>query len=155
MNLSIALIVAYWCSSIGSHLMGYRNGAPAHVSAIALFVFVKTILATAAIGLLLRASGERIADLGVTARLVRLSWLRGLLNAGAIFLVVNVILASILSFFDGGGTSPAIIALFRDPREAPLWVFSAVVGGGFTEELMRAFVLTRFRKRFGRAGLTL
>jgi membrane protease YdiL (CAAX protease family) len=28
-----------------------------------------------------------------------------------------------------------------------------VVGGGFTEELQRAFVLTRFERAFGKAGL--
>ena len=47
----------------------------------------------------------------------------------------------------------ALPALFRDPREAPLWVFIAVVGGGFTEELIRAFVLTRFEHVMGRIGL--
>src|SRR5256885_1876573 len=42
----------------------------------------------------------------------------------------------------------------------PTWasaygLFAAIVGGGFAEELQRAFVLTRFEQAFGRAGLIL
>ena len=34
-----------------------------------------------------------------------------------------------------------------------MWIFSAIVGGGFAEELWRAFVLTRFDALFGRKGV--
>lgn len=155
LNLSLAVILLYWVFSIGSHLMGFRNTAPAHVSAIAMFVCMKTIVAAGIIWLLLRANGERLTGLGFGMRLLRLALLRGLIFAGTLFLIINVILTSALAFFNGKGTSPALIALFRDPREAPLWIFSAILGGGFTEELMRAFVLTRFCQRFGRGGLML
>ena len=34
-----------------------------------------------------------------------------------------------------------------------MWIFLAVVGGGFTEELIRAFILTRFERALGLIGL--
>src|SRR5262249_51644010 len=37
----------------------------------------------------------------------------------------------------------------------PMWFASAIVGGGYGEELGRAFVLTRFEKAFGRPGLVI
>ena len=43
--------------------------------------------------------------------------------------------------------------MFQDYGEAPWWILTAIVGGGFAEGLLRAFVLTRFDRLLGRAGL--
>jgi membrane protease YdiL (CAAX protease family) len=156
--LSVGLILAYWLYSFGGYLL--RSGestTPASVSWLALYVCVKTAVVVVVVVPLLRANGERLADLGFGVTAVRGALLRGLLFAIALFIVLDVIGSSLLSSagIGGGGTSPAVVALFRDPREAPLWVFCAVVGGGFNEELVRAFILTRFERAFGRWGLRL
>jgi membrane protease YdiL (CAAX protease family) len=105
---------------------------------------------------LLRANGERLADLGFSRHAFRLAWLPGLLFAIGLFVVVHGLVGSVLAAALGGtGTSPAVIALFRDPRDAPLWVFCAIIGGGFNEELVRAFILTRFERAWGPIGLIL
>jgi uncharacterized protein len=152
--LSIAVILAYWISSTGSYLLGSGKAfTPTRVSGLALFVCLKTTIVVAIIWPLLRVNGERFADLGFEPRALGRALLRGGLLAVGLFLIVNVLASSLLSVVGSGGTSPTVIALFRDPREATLWVFCAVVGGGFSEELVRAFILTRFDQVFGRKGL--
>ena len=156
--LSMAVIVAYWLCSLGVHLCRTGEGtAPTSVSWLALYVCAKTAVVVAVVVPLLRANGERLADLGFGPRQLRGALLCGTLLAVALFIVVNAVVGSLLrsAGIGGGGTSPAVSALFRDPREAPLWVFCAVVGGGFNEELVRAFLLTRFERVLGRWGLAL
>jgi membrane protease YdiL (CAAX protease family) len=154
--LSIAVILIYWLYSAGAvFLRAGEAGQPNSVSQLALFVCIKTVIVVGVIWPLLRVSGERFADLGFGLRLVGRSLLRGTLLAVVLFVLVNLVVGALLSAvgLGGGGTSPTVTALFRDPREAPLWVFCAVVGGGFNEELVRAFILTRFEHVFGRRGL--
>lgn len=91
-----------------------------------------------AVWLLLRASGERLEWLGLDRGVWKSAVLRGAVYAAVIFVLTNLVLSSLLATLLGShGTSPAMQALFRDPREAPYWVFAAVVGGGFAEELER------------------
>jgi membrane protease YdiL (CAAX protease family) len=152
--LSILLIVAYWAVSTAKLLSAGQPYFPDSVRVLALYAALKAVVVLALVWPLLRASGERLTDLGLGLRDVRLALPRGLFLAVAIFLLMNVVVSGLRSVFGGGtGTAPAVVALFRDPGEAPYWVFAAVVGGGFTEELQRAFVLTRFERAFGKAGL--
>jgi len=151
---SIAIILGYWIYSIWKNLL--RPGAgemPDSVRTIAFVVSIKAPIAVAAIYFLLRANGERLAELGLSPRLLPSSLLRGFLYALGLFAVGNVLLASLLSALAPGGRSDMLRGLFTDPREAPLWIFAAIVGGGFSEELIRAFVLTRFERLLGRPGL--
>jgi membrane protease YdiL (CAAX protease family) len=154
--LSIAVILAYWLYSIGVvFLRSSEAGQPNSVSQLALFVCLKTAVVVGIVWPLLRANGERLTDLGFGLRLLGRSLLRGTLLAIALFILGNLVVSVLLSAvgLGSGGTSPTVISLFRDPREAPLWIFCAVVGGGFNEELVRAFILTRFEHVFGRWGL--
>jgi uncharacterized protein len=151
---SVAVVLAYWVGSTAWVLL--RPGGPTvppSVAWLALYVCVRTAVVVAVVWPLLRASGELPTDLGLTLPALRRALLPGLLLGVGLFLL-HIVLGSLLAAVIGGhGMAPAVAALFRDPREAPLWVFAAVVGGGFSEELVRAFVLTRFRCVLGRAGL--
>jgi membrane protease YdiL (CAAX protease family) len=122
---------------------------------LAVYVFVKTFLAVAIVGALLYANDERFASLGVTGPFLKAALVWGPLVAAGVFLFTNVLLGGALKALGTPGRPEALPGLFRDPREAPLWVFIAVVGGGFLEELIRAFVLTRFDLALGRTGLAL
>lgn len=126
---------------------------PGSVWAIAGFVCIKTTLAVAVVWALLRANEERFLDLGFSGPFLKAALVWGPLVAAVVFLFVNVVLGSVLKALGTPARPEALPALFRDPREAPLWVFLAVVGGGFTEELIRAFILTRFERALGRIGL--
>jgi membrane protease YdiL (CAAX protease family) len=104
-------------------------------------------------GLLLRWSGERFAGLGLDLRSLARSILPGLAVALVLFVVVNAGINVALGPVFDEPTDRRIRTLFRDPREAPWWIGTAIVGGGFAEELGRAFALTRFERLLGRAGL--
>jgi membrane protease YdiL (CAAX protease family) len=158
LSLSIGIILAYWLYSAGIAL--FRSGepfAPAGVGQLALFVCVKTAVVVGVIVPLLRMNGERLTDLGFDLRALRLACFRGCLLGVGIFLIAHVLVNSLLAAVGvgGTGTSSSVRALFHDPREAPLWVFCAIVGGGFSEELVRAFILNRFEQAFGTWGLAL
>jgi membrane protease YdiL (CAAX protease family) len=153
--MSVLLIAAYWTFSVWAQL--YRAGGPAtlpgSVGALAAYVGVKTALVVAVIWALLYANEERLAGLGFTSPSLKAALVWGPLIAAGVFVSVNVVLGSVLRALGAPARPEALAALFRDPREAPLWVFLAIVGGGFTEELIRAFVLTRFERALGRIGL--
>ena len=151
---SVLLIVAYWAASAWAQLSRAGGGSlPGSVRAIAVFVCLKTAVAVAVVWTLLRANEERLADLRFTGPSLKAAFVWGPLIAAGAFLLVDVVLGSTLKALGTPTRPQALPALFRDPREAPLWVFAAVVGGGFTEELIRAFVLTRFDRALGRIGL--
>ncbi|MGZ5426231.1 MAG: CPBP family intramembrane glutamic endopeptidase [Thermoanaerobaculia bacterium] len=153
---SVLLIVAYWAASAWTQL--FRAGGatvPGSVRAIAGFVCIKTALAVAIVWTLLRANEECFADLGFSGRFLKAAFVWGPLVAAGVFLFVNVVLGAVLRALGTPAKPEALPALFRDVREAPLWIFLAVVGGGFTEELIRAFVLTRFERALGRIGLAI
>jgi membrane protease YdiL (CAAX protease family) len=149
---SVGLIVLYWVGSAASRLLR-PHPMPDSVSSIAASVCVRTAIVVGLVWLLMRASGESVRELGVATDGAWRFLVRSLALAAGMFVVANVVLNSLLSALIGRGQAPGIAALFRDPSEAPYWIFSAIVGGGFAEELLRAFVLTRFDKLFGRAGL--
>jgi membrane protease YdiL (CAAX protease family) len=150
--LSVGVIVLYWVGFAASRLLR-PHPAPHDVTSIALNVCVRAAVVSVLVWLLLRANGESIRDLGIARDGTGRFLLRSLGLAVALFVVANVVLNSVFSAVLGHGAAPPIAELFRDPREAPYWVFSAIVGGGFAEELTRAFVLTRFEKLLGRWGL--
>ena len=105
--------------------------------------------------LLLKASGETFADLGLSRRGLGRSILVGLGFALVFFVVINVGINPLVGGLLGGSADARVRELFRDYGDAPWWVGTAIVGGGFAEELTRVFVLTRFERLLGRAGLVL
>jgi len=150
--LSVGVIVLYWVGFAASRLL--RSDHTQHsVSAIALNVCVRAAIVTGLVWILLRLAGESLGELGFAwDRAGRFLRRTGLLAVG-LFAISNIVLNNLFTAFLGHGQSPPIAELFRDTHQAPYWIFSAIVGGGFAEELSRAFVLTRFEKVFGRAGL--
>jgi len=151
--LSVAVIVAYWAIFAAMRLLGSHH-APQSVAALARNVFVRSTLVVGLIWILLRASGESIRSLGFTRDGTGRFLMRSAGLAIALFVVANLVLNNVFAALFGRGDAP-LADLFRDPRDAPYWIFSAIVGGGIAEELSRAFVLTRFEKLFGRSGLVL
>lgn len=126
---------------------------PAGVGSIALDVTIRTVVVVGLVWLLLRSSGESFRDLGFATGPIGRFVLRSSLLALGLFVVTNFVLNTVFAALVGRGESPPIAELFRDPHDAPLWIYCAVVGGGFAEELTRAFVVTRFEKVLGRPGL--
>jgi membrane protease YdiL (CAAX protease family) len=152
LRVSVGVIALYWIGFAASRLFGPHH-VPHSVASIALNVCVRTVIVVGLVWVLMRASGETVRELGFARDGTGRFLIRTGLLALGLFVVANVVLNNVFSSLLGGGQAPPIAELFRDPREAPYWIFSAIVGGGMTEELARAFVLTRFEKLFGRSGL--
>jgi membrane protease YdiL (CAAX protease family) len=152
---SVLLIVSSWAFSTWAQLLRSEGPGtlPGSAAALAVSVSVKTAIVVAIVWAFLRANDEHIRDLGITGPSLKTALVWGPLLAAGVFVFVNVVLGSALKALGTPSRPQALPGLFRDPREAPLWVYVAVVGGGFTEELVRAFVLTRFDRALGRAGL--
>jgi len=149
--ISFALILLYWAVLTAQQLL--LRPIPSSIPELLLRKSLEAGITFFAVWLLLRKSNQTLTDLGF-----RLDGFRGILIYGVLlpvglFLITNVVLNSFLSALTNAGTASAVRALFRDPREAPYWILTAIIGGGFAEELQRAFVLTRFEQLFGRRGL--
>jgi membrane protease YdiL (CAAX protease family) len=151
LHVSVAVVVLYWVFYAARQLLR-EHQPPTSVSAIAINVCIRTVIVVGLTWPLLRLCGESIHDLGVDPRPTGRFLARTSLLAVAMFAITNFGLNTIFTALLGRG-EPPIAALFRDPHDAPLWIFCAIVGGGFAEELTRAFVLTRFEKLLGRTGL--
>jgi membrane protease YdiL (CAAX protease family) len=152
LRISTGVIVLYWGLFAAKHLLQEPH-LPESVAAIALSVSVRVVIVVGLVWILMRANGESLRDLGFAQGGIGRFALRSTLLALGLFVVTNVVLNGLLAALLGRGGPPPIAALFRDPRDAPYWIFSAIVGGGVAEELARAFVLTRFDKLRGRPGL--
>jgi membrane protease YdiL (CAAX protease family) len=151
---SLAVISLFWAQSVFTHLVRPAgNAPPPGVRAIAAFVLVKAAVVLVVVFALLRADGETLPGLGFTRAAFRGSAWPGAAIALGAFVAVNAGVGGLLRALGLPGSEKRIGALFRDPREAVFWIFAAIVGGGFAEELVRAFVLTRFERAFGRPGL--
>ena len=150
--LSIVAIAIQWIYSIRTLREG-TAAMPDSVADLARWVCVKTAIVVVAVWGVLLANGERLADLGLDRDALKVALGRGILVAVGIFIAVQILIASLLAHFWPRTTPATLMTLFGDPRDAPLWIFAAIVGGGFTEELERAFVLTRVERWFGRIGL--
>lgn len=151
---SCAVIVLYWIAFAASRLL--RDGPPAmptDIAALFLRKLAEAIVAGVVVFVLLRTTGEKPEDLGITRDGLPGSIGRGLLWGAALFVVINVLLNSVLSSVLGGSVDARTREMFRDPSAAPWWVLTAIVGGGFAEELVRVFVLSRFRRLAGTLGL--
>jgi GrpB-like predicted nucleotidyltransferase (UPF0157 family)/membrane protease YdiL (CAAX protease family) len=150
---SCGVILGSWAQVVVRQVVGVH--APASVQELALRVAVQSAITIVLIWLLLRTTRESFADLGLETRGLGGVLGRAILPTLGLFVLANVVLNSVLAAVMHGEAVSPIRGLFRDPREAPYWVFAALVGGGFTEELKRTFVLTRFEKAFGRTGLVM
>jgi membrane protease YdiL (CAAX protease family) len=150
--LSVGVIVLYWVVFAARRLI--RSDHTQHsVTAIAGNVCIRAAIVTAVVWILMRACGESLGGFGLKPDRPGPFLARTGLLAAGLFVVSNIVLNNLFTALFGHGQSPPIAELFRDPHQAPYWIFSAIVGGGFAEELSRAFVLTRFEKAFGRPGL--
>ena len=151
---SAGVVALYWVAFAARHLLR-PHPMPESVAVIALDVGIRFVIVVGLVFALMRAGGESIFDLGFARDGMGRFLLRSGGLAAAMFVLANVVLNSAFASLLGKGSTPPIAELFRDIREAPLWVFCAIVGGGIAEELARAFALTRFEKLWGRWGLTL
>ena len=148
-----AIVAAWWVYSAVTQLL-HPHPMPDSVAAIAVNVTIRTSIVLAIVYALLRWNGETLGSLGFRIDSAWRFALRTLWMSIALFIVSNVVLNTMFGkLFGASDGAPPIASLFRDRADVPIWIYCAVVGGGFGEELARSFVLTRYEKLFGRGGL--
>jgi membrane protease YdiL (CAAX protease family) len=149
---SVAIIALYWvCWSVWKLLGPHTAGLD--IIKISLNVVIRTTIVVALVWSLLRWNGESIRDLGLVPDRSWTGVLRLAVLSIGLFVLTNMLLNPLFGALMPRTGELPIASLFADRSQAPYWIFSAIVGGGFAEELARAFVLTRFEKLLGRGGL--
>jgi len=103
--------------------------------------------------LLVKHDGQKLSELGLRQEQLKRSFVTGIPFGVGILVVCNVLIPTLTrGWFPGPEASP-IGNWFQSLRAIPAWIFLGLIAGGLTEEAERAFVLTRFERTFGRAGL--
>jgi membrane protease YdiL (CAAX protease family) len=120
------------------------------------FLLLKSTIAFLLLAAILGIHGERIRDMG-------LSWDRwkshlslGLALVPILFLI-HVIVASIFRIYlpKYYMEQNPLTASIHTPLQLVLFIFAALIAGGINEELQRAFILRRFNRYLGGAGVGL
>ena len=152
LHLSLSVIVFYWMYELS---IVRQTGIPdGNFSNLAVRVVLSKVIQLAVIILLLIIEKDGWDDMGFHLK----NWGRqlfiGMLLGFTMFLFVNIGLTSILNnIFPISATSRSVLRYFTEPRNLYIWLAIGIFGGGFVEEVVRIFMLTRFQKRFGQAGL--
>lgn len=118
-------------------------------------VLIQLTVGIGLVSLLLWLGNEKYADLGFHRNELARQVAIGVGLGVSIFFLSHAIVKPVLGAFLPSDLPEGIekSGLFDDIRMLPVWVFVAIAGGGFLEELRRIFTLTRFEKLFGRTGL--
>ncbi len=155
--ISVIVIVLTWVFKI------HRNiGNPGQVvesfqalSTVFLQAFGAGLITFILVLALLRLTRERFVDIGFTStqvgRQIGIGCFFGLLIFILDKFAISPLLDQILPKSVSQGIDMKI--LFNDSLYIPIFVLIALFKGGFSEELWRVFVLTRFEKALGKAGL--
>ncbi len=152
LHLSLSIIIFYWIYEMS---VVRQTGIPdGNFSNLAVRVVLSKVIQLAVIILLLIIEKDGWDDMGFHLKNWRRQLFIGMLLGFTMFLFVNIGLTSILnSIFPISATSRSVLTYFTEPRNLYIWLAIGIFGGGLVEEVVRIFMLTRFQKRFGQAGL--
>jgi membrane protease YdiL (CAAX protease family) len=117
--------------------------------------FITAVLVIICVTFLLRLSKEKFTEIGFRKDALLKQAGYGILFGVLIFItdtvVINTILNALLPETSGQGIDMS--KLFSNTGYIFIFLFIGIFKGGFSEELWRIFVLTRFEKLFGKPGL--
>jgi membrane protease YdiL (CAAX protease family) len=149
--ISIAVILSYW----GYSLFAAASDIPAQFNELALQIARTKVIHVMIIVFLVVLEGETLKNLGFHRIKIVQQLLVGLGFGLVLFLLINVGLNTVLNSLwpKAPGTGISLLSYFTDTRNLFVWLLIGIFGGGFVEELVRIFTLTRFEKAFGTAGL--
>ncbi len=150
---SLAAILSYWTYKVMTAIDSVD--VPDNFSDFVIHVSLVKVGTMSAIALLLWIEPASWHELGLTFEYWKKRVFSGTWIGFVLFVLLNVVLSSILAsvISDEAHSGSAIDFLFKDSRKIFIWMLIGIFGGGLVEELARIFVLTRFEKTFGSAGL--
>lgn len=151
---SLALIAAYWSALATFYARDVLVASFEHLSDFARSYAVGVVLEIAIVWILLRGSGERFADLGLSFATLRDALrTRQVYLAAVLLLVLQPFVALAYWWLSANEPHPNPLADTMTTENLPSWVLLSIFGGGVREELERAFCITRFERAFGAVGL--
>ena len=117
--------------------------------------FITAILVIVCVTFLLRLSKEKYTDIGFWKDKLSKQIGFGILFGILIFIIDTFIISIILNSFLPETSAKGIdmAKLFSNSGYVFIFLFIGIFKGGFSEELWRIFVLTRFERLFGKPGL--
>jgi len=152
LNFSLFIILLYWLYELCD--LNHTGILPGNFSEFVLKIVIIKSIHLSVIVLLLRIEKAGWHEMGFTFKNWKKQLLVGLLLGFIMFLLINVGLTSLLAgIFPQTKSDGSILSYFSDPGNLYMWLAIGIFGGGLVEETMRIFFLTRFQKRFGKAGL--
>ena len=149
---SITIIVIYWLYQI--FLATIHKNIQSSFSEFATRIAIAKSIQFVSIILLLRLDRVKCQEIGFSLENWKKQLFVGLIFGLIMFLVFNIGLNNVMGYiFPKPANSGSINAYFSEPSNLYIWLVIGIFGGGFVEELMRIFMLTRFQKCFGKPGL--
>ena len=153
-HLSPLLILASWIYA-ALHRWTPRDTAGWSLTRFFAHALAGTAIAWVFIWLLLKHDGQKVSDLGLRKQQLKKSFIPGILFGLGIFAISNILLPQFTRHWFPASDADEVQTnkWFQTPAAIPAWILLGWIGGGLTEEVSRAFVLTRFERTFGQAGL--
>jgi len=151
--ISVGVVVLYWVYLL--LINDPKKPLPNDFSEFVIRIASSKVIQLLVIYILLKAEREPWSALGFRTANLGKQVLSGVLIGVALFLLFNVGLNSILSgiFPKPESTDNSLLRYFSDRGNLFAWMMIGIFGGGFVEELVRIFSLTRFKKYGGQPGL--
>ena len=120
------------------------------------FLLLESLIALLILIVILKTRREKIAVLGFCWRRWKTHTAMGLALVPLLFLMNGLVALFFRTYLPQYYLEDnPLVQVIRTPQQLALLIFSALVAGGFKEELQRAFILTRFRMYLGGSGLGL
>jgi membrane protease YdiL (CAAX protease family) len=137
----------------------YRKNADlmtANAKILTAFILLESALTFLFLLIILKAHGETISGLGLRWIRWKSNFLIGLACA-PFLLIINAFIALIFRNFlpDYYLETNPLTESIQTPLQLCLFIFTALIAGGIKEELQRAFIIRRFSRYLGGAGLGL
>ena len=155
--ISVGFIVLRWSikvvSNVGSvDTIADRLGS---VQQLALSALANGAFTVLAVTLLLYLSKETYLDIGFRKQNVLKRLGIGVALGVLVFVLDTFVISPFVDALLPKTSAQGIdmSELFSNITDLPIWIAIAFLKGGFVEELWRIFALTRFERRFGKAGL--
>ena len=155
--ISLGFIIVVWIIKVirntfylDSVLVAFES-----LSQVFLQAFITAILVIVFVTFLLRLSKEKYRDIGFNRKSLLKQVRNGCLFGIIIFILDTFLISPLLDALLPASSAQGIdmSKLFSNTGYVFIFLFIGIFKGGFSEELWRIFILTRFEKLFGKSGL--
>jgi uncharacterized protein len=151
------IVSAAFASLALSAFLGKKlNFLANNVNTLSAFLFLDSGFTFLLLAAILRIHGERLRDIGLSWDRWKLHLSLGLALVPILFLAEGIATAVFRDCFHKYYMEQnPLLTIIHTPQQLVLFIFAALITGGVKEELQRAFILKRFSRRLGGAGLGL